>query len=228
MRTIPSGGLPGRPIAAVVALVGIASGVLVGQGGLDTVVGCGSPADDYPSRTARDWVTNADHVVVATTTAERDADKREIDSGPVQFVVSRTVTFRADAVLWSAQRPRHTLDKDFDMEAAGWSVYRNSGTRIKRTTAAAPRLEPGHTYVLALRWESDRWVVLGEGAAVPFDDRTAGRGEWCGRVLSEDDVALGERFSRLDDDSLEEDVKGQDERAVVRELEQARKPTPGS
>lgn len=47
-------------------------------------------------------------------------------------------------------------------------------------------------------------------------------------MLSEDDVALGERFSRLDDDSLEEDVKGQDERAVVRELEQARKPTPGS
>ncbi|MCZ9345500.1 hypothetical protein NGM37_47955, partial [Streptomyces sp. TRM76130] len=103
----------------------------------------------------------------------------------------------------------------------GWRVY-ESGTRIKRTAAAAPRLETGHTYLLALRWADGGWVVLGEGAAVPFDDHVAGQGEWCGRVLSKEDVALGERFSRKDDTSLEKAVLGRDEEAVSAALREAR------
>ncbi|MFD0460287.1 hypothetical protein ACFQ2H_39575 [Streptomyces violaceoruber] len=37
-------------------------------------------------------------------------------------------------------------------------------------------------------------------------------------VLSEDDFAKGERFSRRDDHSLEETVQGQGEAAISREL----------
>ncbi|MER7052471.1 MULTISPECIES: hypothetical protein [unclassified Streptomyces] len=208
------------------SVVGIVSGVLVAYGGLGTVVGCGSPGGEYPSRTAKDWIAHADHVAVVTATAERDGDRREMAEGQVSAEIQRVVTFTVDDVLWSAGRPRHALGEDFAMVAAGWSEYRKSGRRVARTTGAAPRLESGHTYLLALRWAAGRWVVLGEGASVPFDDRTAGLGEWCGRVLSAEDVARGERFSRLDDNSLEEVILGKDERAVVRELEEAAREAP--
>ncbi|MFI8192443.1 hypothetical protein ACIF8T_27275 [Streptomyces sp. NPDC085946] len=211
----------GRPVAAGLALAGVAAAVLTGQGGLHTVVGCGIANDDLPSRTAQDWVTHADHVVVATPTAEQDTGRREFTEGPLSHRTDREVTFRNDELLWSAESPRRPLGKDFTMVADGWDVYRGSGDRVKRTTAAAPRLETGHTYVLALRWRDGRWTVLGEGAAVPFDDRTVAQGEWCGRVLSKEDVARGERFSREDDTSLEEVLSGRDEQAVKRELDGA-------
>ncbi|MFB7091029.1 hypothetical protein [Streptomyces sp. NPDC056296] len=221
MRTIVADRLSSGPVAAILALAGVAAGVLVGHGGLDTVVGCGMPSDSHPSRTAADWITNADHVVVATPTAEQDTNRRNFAKGAIQYQTDRAVTFRTDKLLWSSPRPRQQIGKDFDMVSAGWNVYRDSGKRTKRTTAAAPRLEPGHTYLLALRWTSGQWAVLGEGAAVPFDRHIAGQGEWCGRTLSKDDVARGERFSRKDDHSLEKAVHGQDEPAVIRELERA-------
>ncbi|CAL9599448.1 hypothetical protein SUDANB176_05402 [Streptomyces sp. enrichment culture] len=210
----------GRPVAVCLAVAGIVAAVLVGRDGLDTVVGCGSAGDGLPSRTAEDWVTHADHVVVATPTAEQDTGRRDFAGGALRYTTDRTVTFRTDDVLWSARSPRRSLGEDFDMVAAGWQVYR-SGNRVKATTAYAPRLETGHTYLLALRWADGRWTVLGEGAAVPFDDRTVARGEWCGRVLSEEDVARGERFSRTDDRSLEKVLAGRDERAVRRALDSA-------
>ncbi|CAM5368318.1 hypothetical protein STENM223S_05430 [Streptomyces tendae] len=221
MRTIVTDRLSSGPVAAILALAGVAAGVLVGHGGLDTVVGCGMPSDDRPSQTAADWITNADHVVVATPTAEQDTNRRNFAKGAIQYQTDRTVTFRTDKLLWSSPRPRQQIGKDFDMVSAGWNVYRANGDRTKRTTAAAPRLEPDHTYLLALRWTSGQWTVLGEGAAVPFDHHTVGQGEWCGRTLSKDDVARGEHFSRKDDHSLEKAVHGQDEQAVIRELRRA-------
>ncbi|MEU5629210.1 hypothetical protein [Streptomyces tendae] len=220
-RTMLTGGASRSPVVAGLALAGIAASVLVGNGGLDTVVGCGFPADNYPSRTAEDWVAGADHVVVATPTAEQDTNRRTFDDGAIQYQTDRMVTFRTDNVLWTSKRPRRPLGERFEMVAEGWKVFRDSGARVKRTAASAPRLEPGHTYLLALRWSAGQWVILGEGAAVPFDQNTVGRGEWCGRTLSSDDVAQGEHFSRTDDHSLEKAVHGQDEQAVVRELEEA-------
>ncbi|MEU0674700.1 hypothetical protein ABZ330_17740 [Streptomyces sp. NPDC006172] len=223
--------LTSRSLVGCAALAGVAAAVFVGKDGLGTVVGCGIADDAVPSVTAKDWVSSAEHVVVATPVREQDVNRREFKKGPVRYATDRTVTFRTDRVLWSAPGRRHAVDKGFDMVAAGWDVYRESGRRVKRTTPEAPRLEPGHTYLLAVRWEggegpdagAGRWTVLGEGAAVPFDDRTVGRGEWCGRVLGEEDVALAERFSRSDDHSLEKVVLGRDEQAVTGELERARK-----
>ncbi|MFD0256107.1 hypothetical protein ACFVGX_34955 [Streptomyces sp. NPDC127113] len=220
MRTV-TGRLTSSPVAALLALAGVAAGVLVGYHGLDTVVGCGIPSDSLPSQTAEEWITNADHVVVATPTAEHDANRRNLTKGAIQYQTDRAVTFRTDKILWSSPSPRQQIGQNFDMVSAGWNVYRDSGKRTKRTTADAPRLEPGHTYLLALRRFSGQWAVLGEGAAVPFDLQTVGQGEWCGRALSKEDVARGERFSRKDDHSLEKAVHGQDEQAVIRELERA-------
>ncbi|MEU5777858.1 hypothetical protein ABZ819_31720 [Streptomyces venezuelae] len=212
--------LSGRPAIAMLALAGITAGVLIGRTGLRTVVGCGAAADAYPSQSAADWKAGADHVVVALPTAERESNRHDVAKGPVRYTIDRALTLRKEKVLWSAATPRHELGSEFEMTAPGWSVYRN-GKRIKGMAPEAPRLETGHTYVLALRWDAGHWVVLGEGAAVPFDDHVAGRGEWCGQVLSEDDFAKGERFSQRVGHSLEETVRGRDETAILRELEKA-------
>ncbi|MBG0854035.1 hypothetical protein I2W78_19825 [Streptomyces spinoverrucosus] len=222
--TYSAGSIPHRPVALLLALAGVAGALLIGSGGLDTVVGCGVSADPYPSQTAQDWVENADHVVVATPVGEEETNRREFEKGAYRYQTDRTVTFRADDVLWSAPRADRSLDEGFELTAPGWRVHRASGNRSKRTAGYAPRLELDHTYLLAVRWTADGWAVLGEGAAIPFDDRTAGRGEWCGRVLSEEDVARGERFSRRADDSLEKAVNGRDEQAVVHALETAAAP----
>ncbi|WP_037862462.1 hypothetical protein [Streptomyces sp. NRRL S-340] len=208
-------------VAICLAFAGITGGVFVGASGLDTVVGCGVPDHTYPDQSARDWVTQADHVVVGTPVQEEDTGRRDFTKGPVGHQTDRKVTFRTDRLLWSAGRPRQSLGRSFDLVAPGWSVMRQSGDRIKRTTGDAPRLETGHTYLLALRWSGGRWAVLGEGASVPFDGHTAGRGEWCGRVLGTEDVARGELFSRSDDHSLEKSLLGQGEEAVVRALDRA-------
>lgn len=217
MRFTVHPALSGRGAIALLAAAGVTAGVLIGREGLRTVVGCGAAEDRYPSQTAADWKAAADHVVVALPASERESNRQDLSKGPVRYTVDRTVTLRTEKVLWSAATSRHELGSEFDMTAPGWSVYR-SGKRIKGTAPEAPRLETGHTYVLALRWEAAQWVVLGEGAAVPFDDHVAGRGEWCGRVLSEDDFAKGERFSQRDDHSLEQAVRGQGEAAISREL----------
>lgn len=99
-------------------------------------------------------------------------------------------------------------------------MYRN-GARIKKTAPSASRLETAHTCILALRWSEGQWAVLGQGAAVPFDDQVAGRGEWCGRVLSEEDVAAGERLSRKSNNSPEKTAWGQGKQVAVREPERA-------
>lgn len=210
----------GRLAVAMLALAGITAGVLIGREGLRTVVGCGLANDPYASQTAADWKAGADHVVVALPTSEREINRKDFDKGSVRYTVDRSVTFRKEKMLWSADTPRHEMGSAFDMTAPGWSMYRK-GNRVKRTAPDAPRLETGHAYVLALRWDAGQWVVLGEGAAVPFDEHVVGRGEWCGRVLNEDDFAKGEQFSPRDAPSLEETVRGQDEDAISRELVKA-------
>ncbi|MFJ3498478.1 hypothetical protein ACIPPJ_33485 [Streptomyces sp. NPDC086091] len=184
-------------------------------------MGCGIGTDYLPSQSAGDWVRYADHVVVASPVAEKDVDRRDYTSGPYAYRVNRLVTFGKVDLLWSRPRPRRVVGEGFGLVAAGWRVNRDGGARVEVLTPDAPRLETGHTYLLALRWDEGRWNVLGEGAAVPFDDHVAGRGEWCGRELREQDVALAERFSRQDDHSLEKAVVGKGQQAVVRELRQA-------
>ncbi|MFJ7423733.1 hypothetical protein ACIQXD_34785 [Streptomyces uncialis] len=210
-----------RPAAACVMVTGIIAGVLVGGPALGTVAGCGFGSDPYPSQTAEDWVGHADHVVVATPLSERSINRHDYTKGRFLYKVDRNVQLRTESVLWATRHPRHPIGAAFDLEAPGWRVLRGTGDRFEQTHANAPRLETGHTYLLALRWNADQWTVLGEGAAIPYDDQRLGQGEWCGRVLSSEDVARGERFSRPDDNSLEETLLGQNAQVVTRELDQA-------
>ncbi|MGX2997482.1 hypothetical protein JNUCC64_25020 [Streptomyces sp. JNUCC 64] len=214
--------LTNTSVAAFLATAGIVAGVFVGGSGLGNVVaGCGFNSDAYPSETAEEWAAHADQVVVATPVEERDGERREFTGGIFRYQMDREVKLRNEKTLWSAERPRRSIGTGFELVAPGWKVFRKSGARFKSTTSDAPRLETGHTYLLALRWDAGRWTVLGEGAAIPFDDGTVGRGEWCGRVLAPEDVARGELFSRPDDTSLEEVTHGRGIEDVLRELRRA-------
>ncbi|WP_112466873.1 hypothetical protein [Streptomyces triticisoli] len=212
-----------RPLAALLAAAGIGTAVVVGNGGLDTVVGCGLTEDRWPSNTAREWVTHADRVVVASPTREEETNRRDHPRGPIAASTDRTVTFATSTVLWTSRRhPGRDIGKGFELTAPGWQTYRSDGSRAKRTAADQPRLETGHTYILALRYDDEgRLVVLGEGASVPFDDRTVGKGEWCGRTVDTETFARGENLSRRDDNPLEEITLGRNEDAVRRALDRA-------
>lgn len=214
---------PGRPVVAVLAAVGLVAGVLTGWPAFDTVNGCGFPVDRYPSETARDWVDHADIVIVGRAVRERESGRRELAAGAYLYQLERTVELtRASLPFTSPTRSHPNVGAAVDYIAPGWKILRSDGTtRVDELVGDAPRVVPGHTYILALRWQDDRWVALGEGAVVPFDDQVVGRGEWCGDVLDTDGFAEGERISRHDDHSLEKSLIGRGEDALTRELDRA-------
>ncbi|MER5883657.1 hypothetical protein ABT160_07495 [Streptomyces sp. NPDC001941] len=218
MRRIDLGGSTGRAVVTVLAVLGLGAGLLVGFESLSTIPGCGTTESAYPSLTAQDWRAGADHVIVATPTREQPSTELRHESGPWSATTQRTVGLRVDTTLWSAPKPRHTLGTDISVEAPGWRTSRTTQQRIDDTDGARPRLETGHTYLLALRWTGAQWLPLGEGAVVPFDNHTVGNGEWCGQTYTPEEFAEGEKFSRKDARSLEETLLGQDEKAVRQEL----------
>ncbi|SER10805.1 hypothetical protein SAMN04487983_101179 [Streptomyces sp. yr375] len=213
----------GRPALAVLAAVGVTAGILVGWPALDTVNGCGLAANRYPSGTAQDWVRYADVVVVGRAVRERESGRRKLSVGAYGYQLQRTVELTVQAKPFtSGTRTHPAVGASLDYEAAGWRLLRSDGTtRVPDLTGDAPRVIPGHTYILALRWEEERWVALGEGAVVPFDGQVVGRGEWCGRIVDTDAFAQGERTGRSDDHSLEKTLLGQGEPALDRALRQA-------
>ncbi|MFD9002095.1 hypothetical protein ACFV0T_14155 [Streptomyces sp. NPDC059582] len=218
----------GRPAVAVLATAGVITGVLTGWTGLDTVNGCGLPVNRYPSESAQDWVRDADVVIVGRAGRERESDRQELKVGAYRYQLERTVELTRESVVFTSRGRAHPAPgPTVDYVAPGWKILRSDGTtRVDDLTGDAPRVVPGHTYVLALRWQEERWVSLGEGAVVPFDDHEIGRGEWCGQVLDTEAFAEGERLSRRDDHSLEKTLLGQDEKALARALDRAR-PTDG-
>jgi hypothetical protein len=213
----------GRPALAVLAAVGVTAGILVGWPALDTVNGCGLSTDRYPSGTAQDWVRYADVVVVGRAVRERESGRAKLAVGAYRYQLQRTVELTVQARPFSSRTRSHpAVGAALDYVAAGWKVPRSDDTaRVPDLTGDAPRVIPGHTYILALRWEGERWVALGEGAVVPFDGQVVGRGEWCGQILDTDAFAHGERTARSDDHSLEKTLLGQGEPALERTLQQA-------
>ncbi|MFJ5779009.1 hypothetical protein [Streptomyces sp. NPDC093094] len=151
-------------------------------------------ADRHPAQTAQDWVTYADHAVVVTALGEKavepatdDPDDPDDQVGPVL----RKVTLRVDRVLWSADDPAHTAPTVFEWDAYGWHQDED-GQRVEMSGHNEPRIEPGHSYVMALEWEPPqcpagddptpgRWRGLGDESAIPYDDRLLGQGEFQGQ-----------------------------------------------
>ncbi|MEV4946341.1 hypothetical protein [Streptomyces sp. NPDC053755] len=154
----------------------------------------GEAADHLPSTTAEDWVTYADHVVVVSAVAERrlPPSRQEVDRG--EGVIGRQVTLRIDKVLWSRNGATRQAPKTWNYHAFGWQ-FRDGAVDAPRKMAMheRPRVETGHSYIMAMVWEEARcapgdepeparWRGLGGGSEIPYDAGIIGNGELEGRA----------------------------------------------
>lgn len=163
----------------------------------DVVIGDGR--DRTASRTVSDWVTYADHVLVVTVVDETRHEPSRIEIERGEGLIGRSVTLRVDEVLWSApDSPQPAPATTLTLPAAGWVFNNNNGTgTVKFVLRNSSRLDDGHTYVKAIEWMDDpcsdepdqgKWVGLGSGDSVPFDEGILGSGEFEGRVLTLNDA----------------------------------------
>ncbi|SKC40186.1 hypothetical protein [Krasilnikoviella flava] len=175
-----------------------------------TLAACASPTDvaspggvviamaeeSFPSTTAADWVTYADHVVVVTAVDEDEVlMAREDDDGnpPGERSFRRDMTLQVDDLVWSAPEPRHRAPSGSFVTGAPWTTVR-AGVRTRVAIEDTPRIEVGHTYVVALVWRpavedptapsAAHWAWLGMDALLPYDD-AIGVGELEGTVRTE-------------------------------------------
>lgn len=182
----------GVALLAAAACTSTAPGPGGGPSGPSEQVVLGDARDRTASRTAEDWVTYADHVLVVTVVKEvrGSPSKDEIEKG--EGLVPRTVQLRVDKVLWSAPDAPQPPPQEVSQQSAGWILRENRETKFALRDFA--RLEQGHTYVKALEWIDDpcdkdpskgSWGALGAGDTIPFDTDALGAGEFEGRILSQ-------------------------------------------
>ncbi|MFF8956092.1 hypothetical protein [Streptomyces sp. NPDC014894] len=197
------------------ALAGVAAGVVLGAGGEESPRSTGAEAapwdGDLPARTGTDWVTYADWVAVVRATEDEEIPptREEIERG----YISRSAKLTVDRVLWSRPAAEGRAPVHFTVDAAGWTV---EGTERKEfVRPGEPRLETGHTYIVALaRGAEGSWGPIGDGAVLPYDGAVIGEGESGGERVTAAAVTAPEG-------SVERRVAGKDARALVELLEAA-------
>ncbi len=158
------------------------------------VIGSGGAFETRASTTARDWVEGANVVVVAEVTGERRGTASGTGDGTGDKFVGRWVILAVERQVWKrAGGPALTSGSTVEVSAPGW-VARADGSMAPLALNGQPRLEPGHTYVVALsarvcRTDTTRaasWSTLGSGAVIPADDGVLGFGESEGRIVAGD------------------------------------------
>src|SRR5699024_3067977 len=114
-----------------------------------------------------------------------------------------TVTLRIDQVLWSSESAAQPAPETWTYGAIG-SQFTSGDVEDPTPIALAdrPRVEVGHSYVMAMRWEEARcsegdettpaqWRGLGEGSEIPYDDGMLGQGESEGSVQTAQQFTAG-------------------------------------
>ncbi len=203
-------------VATAVVVLADGEGGGTGDGSEVTV---GSEADDaLPSVTSTDWVTHADQVAVVRPTGEKEipasAEEKEAGEG----YIGRSATLSLERVLWSrAGAP--AAPESVTLDVAGWTF--KGEERHKFALRDAPRIEIGHTYIVALAREDDgSWSTLGSSGMLPYDGGTIGTGESEGTIHS---APSGDHV----EGSVEEQMTGKTERELTELLRKAR-PAPAA
>jgi hypothetical protein len=188
--------------------------------------------DRLPNRTAADWVTYADHVVLVTVTREHEMPPSQTEIERGEGIVLRDLTLTVDQVLWSNPKPAKPAPDTFQWTAHGWSFEGTDPTtnRVKMTGDDQPRMELEQRYVMAIEWEEPRctdgdrvpgeWRGLGSDSTIPFDGELLGQGEYMGEFVSATD-RLKDLPADNPDFSLEDQVTGKTKAALVSSLERA-------
>jgi hypothetical protein len=201
------------------------------QGASEPEVMLGHGSDHLPSLTATDWVTYADHVIVVDAVSETalSPDAEELERG--EGIIGRVVTLSVEEVLWSREGATVAAPATWEYPALGWHFKDGDTTdTVEMALSEFPRVEIGHQYVMAIRWEKAvcdedgeytraQWRGLGEGSEIPFDDATIGNGESEGTV--QDAAAFAADAEDEVDQGVEEQLAGQSADALVTALNSA-------
>jgi hypothetical protein len=158
----------------------------------DVLLGNGS--DHLPSVTATDWVTYADHVIVVEAVSERALEPTAAEVERGEGVIGRVVSLTVEDVLWSREGAPQAAPSTWEYSGLGWYFADgDTSATVEMALHDFPRVEVGHQYVIAVRWEKAicdedgeytpaQWRGLGEGSEIPYDDGTLGNGESEGTV----------------------------------------------
>ena len=213
------------------AVVALSVGCSASDASETVIIGHGQ--DRAPSSTAEDWVTHADHVVVVTPSSfeEDKPPASALERG--EGTIGRTATFTVDEILWSAESPKRDAPTTIRMPVMGWEFTDGDpNNRRKMAVADQPRIESGHTYIMAVNWvnqycspgDSDyipaQWTGLGSDSIVPFDEGVIGKGEFEGRQQSVEQ-AHARADSENPNPSLEDALAGKGADSLVAALEAA-------
>lgn len=199
----------------------------------EVILGQGS--DHLPSVTAADWVTYADHVIVVEAVSEASIapSAEEIERG--EGVIGRTVALTVEDVLWSRDGAPRAAPASWNYSALGWHFTDgDTADPVKLALSEFPRVEVGHQYVMAIRWQAALcdedgeyapalWLGLGEGSEIPYDGDTIGNGESEGTV--QDTAAFAAAAEDEPDQGIEELLVGQSADAIVTALQSAQPDT---
>lgn len=198
----------------------------------DRVVAEGS--DRLPSETAKDWVTYADHVVVVEPVSQRSLPPaaEEVERG--EGVILRRLELGVRRVLWSSESAERPAPDEFTWTAYGWVFSDgNLDNRAVMTGDDEPRLESGHTYIMAIEWDADcdasadDWRGLGDDSTIPYDDAVIGQGELEGAIVEPSEAAASRATVVTPTDpgapvpSMEDELQGRGAGALLERLRNA-------
>lgn len=191
----------------------------------------GHGSDHLPSVTATDWVTYADHVIVVEALSEEALAPTAEDLERGEGIIGRTVTLAIEDVLWSREGATVAAPATWEYSGLGWHFAEGDVTdTVEMALHGLPRVEVGHQYVMAIRWEKAvcdedgeytraQWRGLGEGSEIPYDDDTIGNGESEGTV--QDAAAFAADAEDEVHQGVEELLAGQSADAIVTALNSA-------
>jgi hypothetical protein len=191
----------------------------------------GQGSDHLPSVTASDWVTYADHVIVVEALSERaiPPSAEEVERG--EGVIGRIISLTVEDVLWTRDGATHAAPATWDYSGLGWAFSDgDTAAAVEMAFHDLPRIEVGHQYVMAVRWEAAvcdedgeytpaMWRGLGEGSEIPYDGDILGNGESEGTV--QDAAAFAAAAEEEPDQGVEELLAGQGADAIVSALQSA-------
>jgi hypothetical protein len=201
------------------------------QGASEPAVMLGYGSDHLPNVTATDWVTYADHVIVVEAVAEEALEPSAAELERGEGFIGRTVTLSVEEVLWSREGAPVAAPATWEYPGLGWHFKDGDTTStVEMALSEFPRVEVGHQYVMAIRWEKAvcdedgeytraQWRGLGEGSEIPYDDNTIGNGESEGTVQSA--AAFAADAEDEVDQGVEELLAGQSADAIVTALSSA-------
>ncbi|MFG3340918.1 hypothetical protein [Glycomyces sp. NPDC048151] len=226
---IAAASVTGIVIASIAAPAGGSDPQGVAEAQPEVMLGDGS--DHLPSLTAADWVTYADHVVVVEAVEEQAIapTAEELERG--EGVIGRIISLTVEDVLWSREGATQAAPATWEYSGLGWYfVDGDLDNAVEMAFLELPRIEVGHQYVMAIRWEKAvcdedgeytraQWRGLGEGSEIPYDGGTLGNGESEGTMQSA--AAFAAEAEDEVDQGVEEVLAGDTADALVSALNSA-------